>query len=187
MSSAIASARWVKYNVRMDRLWTPWRMNYLQGETPTPEGCIFCVQPQSKDTEAHILQRGDHCYVILNRFPYNSGHLMVVPYAHVATLDGLEADAAAELMVLTQLSLRVLREAYAPQGFNLGMNIGEAAGAGVAGHVHLHIVPRWAGDTNYMTITGETRIIPEWMDQTYERLRPLFDQASLPGAAPRRG
>ncbi len=153
-------------------------MAYLQGDEHLSEGCIFCIKPQSEDAEVHVLRRGRLCYVILNRFPYNNGHLMVVPYAHVATLEELDADALAELMALTQLSMQVLREAYDPQGFNMGMNIGEVAGAGVAGHIHLHVVPRWGGDTNYMTTTGQTRVIPEWIDQTYKRLRPLFDRMS---------
>jgi ATP adenylyltransferase len=123
------------------------------------------------------------CYVILNRFPYNNGHLMVVPYVHVATLEDLEEEVACGMMMLTRLGMRVLRAAYSPQGFNVGINVGEAAGAGVVGHVHLHVVPRWAGDTNYMTTTGHTRVIPEWLDQTYERLRPLFDQMSGGGGA----
>ena len=156
-------------------------MPYLQGEEPLPEGCLFCVQPRSQDAEAHILHRGNRCYVIQNRFPYNNGHLMVVPYAHVASLEDLDAETLAELMALTQLSLRVLREAYSPQGFNIGMNLGSVAGAGVAGHIHLHIVPRWGGDTNYMTVVGQTRVIPEWLDQTYERLRPLFDRLANGG------
>jgi ATP adenylyltransferase len=162
----------------MSHLWTPWRMAYLRGEEPKSEGCIFCIKPQSDDAEVHIVRRSRLCYVILNRFPYNNGHLMVVPYVHVPTPEDLDAETVAELMRLTQLSLKVLREAYDPEGFNLGMNIGAAAGAGVAGHVHLHVVPRWSGDTNYMTITGKTRVIPEWLDQTYERLRPLFEQMS---------
>jgi len=153
-------------------------MAYLQGDEPLLEGCLFCVKPQSEDAEAHIVHRGRLCYVVLNRFPYNNGHLMVVPYTHVATLEGLDTETLAGLMALAQLSLRVLREAYNPQGFNVGMNIGEVAGAGVAGHIHLHVVPRWGGDTNYMTTTGQTRIIPEWLDQTYERLRPLFERMS---------
>jgi ATP adenylyltransferase len=116
--------------------------------------------------------------VILNRFPYNNGHLMVVPYAHVGTLEDLDTETAGDLLALTQLSLEVLREAYQPEGFNVGANIGAAAGAGIEDHVHLHVVPRWAGDTNYMTTTGKTRVIPEWMEQVYERLRPLFEQIS---------
>lgn len=151
-------------------------MAYLRGEELVPEGCLFCVKPQLDDAEAHIVHRGPLCYVILNRFPYNNGHLMVVPYLHVATLEELDEGSAAELMALTQVSLRVLRTAYNPEGFNLGMNIGGIAGAGVAGHIHLHIVPRWGGDTNYMTTVGETRVIPELLNQTYERLKPLFSQ-----------
>nr|HID12711.1 HIT domain-containing protein [Anaerolineae bacterium] len=167
----------------MDHLWTPWRMPYLRGEEEErPEECIFCVKPQADDAEVHILHRGQHCYVILNRFPYNNGHLMIVPYAHIPSLEDLDADTLAEFMALTQLSLRVLRAAYEPQGFNIGVNIGEAAGAGVADHVHLHVVPRWGGDTNYMTVVGQTRVIPEWLDETYERLRPLFDEMSAEGS-----
>ncbi len=163
----------------MSHLWTPWRMPYLQGEESVPEGCLFCIKPQLEDVEAHIVHRNKLCYVTLNRFPYNNGHLMVVPYVHTATLERVDADVITELMMLTQLGLRVLREAYNPQGFNVGMNIGAVAGAGVDCHIHLHIVPRWGGDTNYITTTGCTRIIPEWMDQTYERLRPLFDRMSV--------
>lgn len=152
-------------------------MPYLQGDESLPADCLFCIKPEEKDEDAHIVHRGRRCYVILNRFPYNNGHLMIVPYTHVSTLEDLDADSAAELMRLTQLSLRVLREAYDPDGFNVGANIGEAAGAGVADHVHLHVVPRWSGDTNYMTTVGRTRVIPEWMDQTYGRLRPLFERS----------
>ncbi len=162
----------------MDRLWTPWRMPYLRGEEEVPEGCIFCAKPQEDDAEVHILHRGQLCYVILNRFPYSNGHLMVVPYVHVHSLEGLDAETLAELMALTQLSLRVLRVAYEPQGFNVGVNIGVAGGAGVAEHVHLHVVPRWGGDTNYMTVVSQTRLIPEWLDQTYDRLRLLFERMS---------
>jgi ATP adenylyltransferase len=153
-------------------------MAYVRGEEPLPEGCLFCLKPHEEDAQAHIVHRGRLCFVILNRFPYNNGHLMVVPYAHMSTLEDLGAETLAELMALTQLSLRVLREAYSPQGFNVGMNIGEVAGAGVVGHIHLHIVPRWGGDTNAMTVVGETRVIPEWLHQTYERLRPLFERMS---------
>jgi ATP adenylyltransferase len=162
----------------ISHLWTPWRMAYLQGVDPLPEGCLFCVKLQSEDAQAHILHRGRACYATLNRYPYNNGHLMVVPYAHAATLEELDLEALTGLMALTQLSLRVLRAAYNPQGFNVGMNIGAEAGAGVVGHIHLHVVPRWGGDTNYMSTIGQTRVVPEWLDQTYERLRPLFDQMS---------
>jgi len=159
----------------MSHLWTPWRLPYLRGEEPLPEECLFCIKPQTPDAEAHILHRGPLVYVILNRYPYNNGHLMVVPYDHVASLEDLSPETVGELMAVAQLSLRVLRAAYDPQGFNLGMNVGQVAGAGVADHLHLHIVPRWGADTNYMTVVGGTRTIPEWLDQTYQRLRPLFE------------
>jgi ATP adenylyltransferase len=151
-------------------------MPYLQGDEPLPDECLFCTKPEEADPEAHIVHRSDGCYVILNRFPYSNGHLMVVPYAHVATLADLDDAVAAELMTLTQLGLEVLSEAYDPEGFNVGANIGAAAGAGIDDHVHMHVVPRWAGDTNYMTTVGRTRVIPEWMDQVYERLRPIFER-----------
>jgi len=160
----------------MEHLWSPWRMPYLRGEGPEIEGCLFCVSAEMDDAEAHIVRRSDLAYIILNRYPYNSGHLMIVPNAHKASPEELEPQALAEMTRLMQLSMRVLREAYDPEGFNVGMNVGAAAGAGVADHVHLHIVPRWSGDTNYMPVLAETRVIPEWIDRTYERLRPLFDQ-----------
>jgi ATP adenylyltransferase len=153
-------------------------MAYLQGEERSPDGCLYCAKPHEQDAKAHIIYRGQLCYVTLNRFPYNNGHLMLVPYAHVATLEVLDTESLAELMALVQLSLRVLREAYDPEGFNVGANIGKAAGAGIADHVHLHVVPRWGGDANYMTTVGKTRVIPEWIDQTYERLQPLFERIS---------
>jgi len=141
-----------------------------------PSGCLFCVKPDEPDEEALIVHRGDQCYVLLNRFPYNNGHLMVAPYAHVASLEDLDAGTSAELVALVKLSLGILRQAYQPEGFNVGANIGATAGAGIEDHLHIHIVPRWAGDTNYMTTVGKTRVIPEWMDETYNQLRPLFDQ-----------
>ncbi len=170
----------------MEILWTPWRMAYLRGEEPLPEECLFCLKPRFPDEEAHIVYRSQRCYVILNRYPYNNGHLMVVPFAHVPSPEDLDLETATEWIWLTQVSLRVLRRAYNPQGFNVGLNIGTVAGAGVVGHVHLHIVPRWGGDTNYMTVVGQVRTIPEWLDETYRRLRPLFEEVacefSLPAA-----
>ena len=160
----------------MDHLYTPWRMPYLQGDEPLPEECLFCTKPQEPDPDSHILVRGEHCYVMINRFPYNNGHVMVVPYAHIENLADLDRETSVELMELVQLSLEVLEEAYAPDGFNVGANIGAAAGAGVADHVHIHVVPRWAGDTNYMTTLGHTRVIPEWMHQVYQRLQPIFER-----------
>lgn len=162
-------------------------MAYLQGNESQSKECIFCAKPQAKDAEVHIVHRGRLCYVILNRYPYNNGHLMIVPFVHRPSLEDLETETLIELITLTQLSLRVLRHAYNPQGFNVGLNIGSVAGAGVVDHVHLHVVPRWGGDTNYMTIIGETRTIPEWLDQTYDRLRPLFEKMKAPQTMPEDG
>lgn len=152
-------------------------MPYLKGEAPTNQDseCIFCHKARAKNDRAeHILARGMTCFITLNLYPYNNGHLLVVPYRHVGTLDELEPAEAAEMMALTQQAIKVLRAAYAPQGFNIGINQGEAAGAGVAGHLHQHVVPRWSGDTNYMTVVGETRIIPEWIDDTHVQLQALW-------------
>ncbi len=157
-------------------------MPYLQGKEPLPEECLFCHNARLADQQAHIVHRGRLCYVILNRFPYNNGHLMVVPYQHAPSLEHFNRQTLTEMMVLVQRSLRVLQTAYEPEGFNVGMNIGEASGAGIAEHAHMHIVPRWAGDTNYLTTVGKTRTIPEWMDETYDRLRPLFEALNEEGA-----
>lgn len=162
----------------MDYLWTPWRMAYLKGDLPpTTNECIFCAKATTDDDSVeHILYRGEYCFVALNRFPYNNGHLMVIPYRHVGDLSELAADARDELMAITQGALRVLRAAYNPEGFNIGINLGSAAGAGIAEHLHQHIVPRWSGDTNYMTVVGHTRVIPEWIDEMYGHLKPLWEQ-----------
>jgi ATP adenylyltransferase len=160
----------------MNRLWTPWRMNYLENGPPGGgEGCLFCDKIAANDDAAHhVLYRGEHGYVTLNLYPYNNGHLMVVPYAHVPSLEELDTPTLTEIMTLTSRAMQVLRKAYHPEGFNVGINIGAAAGAGVAGHLHQHIVPRWHGDTNYMATLAETRIIPEWIDETYARLRAVW-------------
>jgi ATP adenylyltransferase len=157
----------------MDHLWTTWRMPYLQGSSNSSE-CIFCAKIGADDAAEHILYRGGRCYVTLNLYPYNNGHMMVVPYQHVSGLEELDAAALTDLMVTTQMALHVLREAYHPQAFNIGINQGAAAGAGIAAHLHQHIVPRWGGDTNYMTIIGQTRVIPEWVDDTYAVLKSLW-------------
>ena len=138
--------------------------------------CIFCAKIAAPDDSEHILCRGQSAYVTLNRYPYNNGHLMVIPYTHVPSLEQLEPATLTELMLLANRGLAVLRQAYHPDGFNIGINLGRAAGAGIAEHVHLHVVPRWNADTNFMPVVGETRVIPETLDQTYARLRPLFDQ-----------
>ena len=157
----------------MDYLWTPWRYAYVSTADKAP-GCILCHLQQQKDREALIVYRGRHCYLVLNRFPYTSGHSMIVPYEHVDQLQKLAPDAAAELMTLTQKLEGVLRQLYCPDGINLGMNIGKAAGAGVAGHIHMHVLPRWVADANFVSIVGETRVLPESLEQTWERLRKAF-------------
>ncbi len=159
----------------MKQLWAPWRMTYLRGEQAKVNGCLFCYKLQQEDGVEHILYRGTHSAVLLNRFPYTNGHLMVIPYMHTDALEALDDATMLEMMQLVQHSLRLLRQVFAPQGFNIGVNEGHVAGAGVAEHIHLHIVPRWAGDVNYMTVVSETRVIPQSLDDTYATFRPLFD------------
>jgi ATP adenylyltransferase len=154
----------------MDYLWTPWRYAYVSG-TGKPAGCIFCEAPKLADGEAKIVYRGSLCYVILNKFPYTSGHVMIVPYEHLDELQKLRRDATHEMMDISQRMENVLRQVYRPDGLNLGMNVGQAAGAGVAGHIHMHLLPRWSADTNFMTTTAETRVLPEALETTYRRLR----------------
>lgn len=159
----------------MEHLWAPWRMAYVGGEQPS--GCIFCVKPaEARDEENYILHRGEHAFVMLNAFPYNSGHLLIAPYRHTADLEGLSNAELLEMMQLAQQSLGALGRAYGPQGHNLGMNLGRVAGAGIAEHLHLHIVPRWNGDTNYMTVTVDTRVLPEALAATYQRLRDAWGE-----------
>ncbi len=162
----------------MDHLWTPWRMSYLKNPPPGDDDqCIFCVKVETDDDAAgHVLRRGQHCFATLNRYPYNNGHMMIAPYQHVGVLEELDEATLAEIMILTRQALYVLRAAYHPQAFNIGINQGVAAGAGIANHLHQHVVPRWAGDTNYMTVIGQTRVIPEWIDESYRQLRALWDQ-----------
>lgn len=158
----------------MDYLWSPWRYSYLTA-TAKPAGCIFCaMSADSHDEEWLIVFRGEHNFVVLNRFPYTSGHLMVVPYRHVSDLAGLDESAASELMALTRVSERHLRATYRPDGLNLGMNIGESAGAGIAGHIHMHVLPRWSGDANFMTTIAQTRVLPEDLNVTWRRLKEAF-------------
>jgi ATP adenylyltransferase len=165
------------------RLWAPWRLPYIQSvHTTDDEGtgspanaCIFCSKPaMGDDAQALIPYRGEHCFVMLNAFPYTTGHVMVTPYEHTGDLASLDADAAAELMALTQRSLRALAGAYGPHGYNLGVNLGRIAGAGFADHVHLHVVPRWSGDTNFMPVVGDTRVIPQSLEDSYAAVRDAF-------------
>ena len=159
-------------------MWAPWRMSYVS--TPIeerPAGCVFCDLPtQDDDTATYILRRGRLAFVIMNLYPYNNGHLMVVPYAHEAVLFALAPEVVHEMMELTQLSQQIVHDAMRPQGFNLGMNQGRAAGAGIDEHLHLHIIPRWVGDTNFMPVVGDTRVMPQHLDETYALLRKGFDE-----------
>jgi ATP adenylyltransferase len=162
----------------MKHLWAPWRMTYIQEGIDESE-CLFCALLAMEDSPDNlILHRGQHAFVVLNRYPYTNGHTMIVPYIHAASLEGLSQEVLLELIQFTQLALRVLREAYQTDGFNIGGNIGEAAGAGVKEHVHLHVVPRWHGDTNFMATTAETRVLPEDLEVTYKKLRQLWQTAS---------
>ena len=156
----------------MDYIWTPWRYQYMnEAASGTTPDCIFCdALARNNDAETLIAHRGAKNFVILNRFPYTSGHVMIVPYAHVAELNLCDAETLNEMMQLAQRVEKTFRENYKPDGMNLGMNLGRAAGAGVAGHLHLHALPRWFGDSNFMTVTGETRVHPEDLKTTYERL-----------------
>ena len=159
----------------MKQLWAPWRMPYLRGEHTKVKGCLFCEKLKHPDGEEHVLYRGKRCYVALNRYPYNNGHMLVVPYEHTDMLEALDDETTLELMQLVRHCLNFLRENYNAQGFNIGVNEGRAAGAGVAEHIHLHIVPRWSGDANYMTVIAETRIIPQTVDETYATFRQMFN------------
>ncbi len=162
----------------MDHLFTPWRMNYITGATKPPDGsCIFCGKqhgtPES-DARDLIIGRSEHVYVMLNLFPYSSGHLMVIPYEHVATQEGFPPAVLTDIMLTVNKALAALRKVYNPHGFNLGVNLGAAAGAGIAAHYHFHVVPRWSGDANFMTAVGDTRVIPEAMDVAYAKLRAAW-------------
>jgi len=158
----------------MKTLWAPWRMDYITGQTHE-EGCLFCKRLSVEDSvENLILHRGTAAFVILNRYPYTNGHMMVVPFEHVPSIEMLDSSVQLELMQLTSDTISVLREVYGAEAFNVGINIGEAAGAGVAAHVHIHIVPRWSGDTNFMATTASTRVLPESLHETYERLRSAW-------------
>lgn len=157
----------------MDHLWSPWRYRYVTAGVK-PEGCIFCTMAQGQnDAQALVIHRARHNFVVLNRYPYTSGHLMVVPYAHHASLTQTAANTLTELIRLAQRAELLLQSTYRCPGLNMGINLGECAGAGVAQHLHFHIVPRWPGDANFMTAVGETRVMPEELDQSYRKLSAL--------------
>jgi ATP adenylyltransferase len=153
----------------MEQLWAPWRLEYIEKGAKQP-GCIFCEKPRGGDAENLIIHRGERAYVLLNLYPYSNGHVMVAPYRHVADPGDLEGDERAEMWSLLDASLRALRTAMEPHGFNAGMNLGRVAGAGVEDHVHLHVVPRWNGDTNFMPVLADVKVMPEHLSRTRDRL-----------------
>ena len=157
----------------MEKLWAPWRMKYILGEKS--DGCLFCDVGANDDDRCNlVLHRGSSCFIMMNRFPYNNGHIMVVPFRHVGNLEDLSSDESLELMKLLQLSVRTIGNVLHPQGFNMGINIGQVAGAGVVDHVHAHVVPRWGGDTNFMPVLSETKVVNEELESTYDKLMKGF-------------
>lgn len=159
----------------MDHLWSPWRYRYVSTAGASSNACIFCAKSQENDDENNlIVYRGELNFVLLNLFPYTSGHLMVAPYAHVASISEASEDVVTEMMLLTRKAQKKLQDVYHAPGYNLGMNIGASAGAGIAGHIHMHVLPRWHNDVNFMTTIAETRVIPEELTETYRRLHEAF-------------
>jgi len=158
----------------MTHLWTPWRSKYMQ-EKKDKQDCLFCAAAESAADEKNLIVfRGEFTFVILNRYPYTSGHLMIAPYAHISRLGQATEAAAQEMMELVRRSEQILESAYGPDGLNIGMNLGQAAGAGIEQHIHMHVLPRWNGDANFMTSVGQTRVIPELLEQTYAKLYRAF-------------
>ena len=171
----------------MDQLWAPWRMGYVQSVDKKDEGCIFCTKPASREDRHNlILHRGKHVFVVLNLFPYNNGHLMVIPYRHTADILTLPAETVAELWRVLCRGKEALSAAFHPDGFNIGMNIGRIAGAGIDQHVHMHLVPRWNGDTNFMPVVGRTKVLSQGIGDTYDQLLPYFSSTgcSASGSPP---
>ncbi len=161
----------------LNKLWAPWRMKYIEGvDTSKKEGCIFCTKPGENDDAAnYIVHRGTTCFVILNIFPYNNGHVMVIPYRHTASLTDLSPEERLELVDLTEITMSAIRDVMRPDGFNVGINFGRAAGAGIDEHMHVHIVPRWNGDTNFMPVIGCTKVICESPEDTLNKLKPAIE------------
>jgi ATP adenylyltransferase len=159
----------------MRKIWAPWRVEYIRSEKT--KGCIFCQKPEeNKDSQNYILLRGKTSFVMLNIYPYNPGHLMVAPFRHLATLDELTDEELFEHFDLVRRGARAIRAAYKPEGFNIGINLGRVAGAGVEGHVHTHVVPRWNGDTNFMPVLSDTRVLPEALASTYAQLKRILSK-----------
>lgn len=163
----------------MKNLWAPWRYVYIRGNKD--KECFFCkMLEENKDSENYIIYRGKFNFIVLNKYPYSPGHLMVVPYSHIGQLSDLRDDASLEFINLIDYSIRLLKAAFEPQGFNVGMNIGKVAGAGVEDHIHAHIVPRWIGDSNFITVIGETRVISEALEETYQKLIDAIQNKNIP-------
>lgn len=155
----------------MEFIWSPWRYDYMASAGKKPSSCILCIgEDRSRDAERLILHRGLYSFIILNLFPYTSGHLMIAPYEHLSMLTDAKPEQTSEMMDLSKRAIAALQKVYHPEGFNVGMNLGHCAGAGIRDHFHLHVVPRWTGDANFMSITGETRVLPEELTTTYRRL-----------------
>ena len=164
-----------------ERLWAPWRLAYV-ANAKTQSGCIFCDKPSDEDQRSvYVLYQGQEAFVMLNAFPYSNGHLMVAPRHHTADLNDLSTECMTEIMKQVRLCVNVLKEAYHPDGFNIGVNLGASAGAGIADHVHFHIVPRWNGDTNFMPVLSDVRVIPQGLCETYDQLRTILDQFESEG------
>ena len=158
----------------MDHLYTPWRMAYIRGEKKPVDGCVFCQLAADFDNDTQIIARSEHVFVTLNLYPYNNGHLMVVPYEHVQSPEQMSPEALTDLMVTVNRAMAALRKVYNPAAFNLGANVGAAAGAGIAEHYHFHIVPRWNGDANFMTVVGDTRVIPDSLENSYREIKQAW-------------
>ncbi|MBI2817708.1 MAG: HIT domain-containing protein [Acidobacteria bacterium] len=158
----------------MDYLWSPWRYQYVSQQLPE-KGCVFCIKmQQSNDEENLVLYRGVNNYVLLNLYPYTSGHLMIAPYRHIGSLSAADDATWMEMAALTRKAEQALQKAYKPEGINLGMNLGKSAGAGIADHIHMHVLPRWHADSNFLTTISETRVLPEALEDSYRKLKPLF-------------
>lgn len=157
------------------RIWAPWRLKYVETANTSDE-CIFCTKPESgDDRQALIAHRGERCFVILNLFPYTNGHLMISPFEHIGRFQDIPPEITAEMNALAQRSMGILEDVYGPEGFNLGINQGRIAGAGVEGHIHLHVVPRWAGDNNYMPVIADTKVMPQSLEESYDAIKEGFD------------
>ncbi len=170
----------------MKQLWAPWRLAFIE-QVSHGSGCFFCEKPASHhDEKTFILWRGRHAYVLMNIYPYNNGHLLIAPYRHIGALEDLPETVVLDMLRLVQRSIKAIRKAYAPEGFNIGVNQGKVAGAGIEHHIHLHIVPRWSSDTNFMPLLGETRVLPQHLKASYTRLKAAFGSGRSSSAGPRR-